>query len=235
MSLISLVRHGQASFGSANYDRLSEKGQQQVYELAKYWLSIGETFEAVYSGSLERQRHTAQIVIDTFAQQGQSIGPLQQISGLDEFQSFEVMQAYLPIWQAQVEYEVSEDLWTFAKDRQHFQRFHDVALLEWVTGNVNADGVERWIDFQKRVHDALDFIHKTEKRKKKILIASSGGPIATLFGRALHLPGETIMRTCWTIRNSSITQLVYHEETLSLLSFNGLPHLAQSQSLITRL
>ena len=84
MSIISLIRHGQASFGSANYDRLSEKGQQQVYELANYWLSLGETFDAVYSGSLERQRHTAQIVIDTFAQQGQSIGPLEQIPGLDE-------------------------------------------------------------------------------------------------------------------------------------------------------
>ena len=143
------------------------------------------------------------------------------------------MQAYLPIWQAQVEYEVSEDLWTFAKDRQHFQRFHDVALLEWSGGNVNADGVERWIDFQQRVHDALDLIHKTEKEEKNIDCFLGWSDCYT-FGR-LHLPGETIMRTCWTIRNSSITQLVYDEETLSLLSFNGLPHLAQKQSLITRL
>ena len=32
MSAVYLIRHGQASFGAADYDRLSERGEQQARE-----------------------------------------------------------------------------------------------------------------------------------------------------------------------------------------------------------
>ena len=59
MSELVFVRHGQASFGTASYDALSERGFEQVRELAKHWLETGESFQAIYSGTLQRQRETA--------------------------------------------------------------------------------------------------------------------------------------------------------------------------------
>ena len=35
-----MVRHGQASFGQENYDRLSDKGILQMRALGEYWAGI---------------------------------------------------------------------------------------------------------------------------------------------------------------------------------------------------
>ena len=39
MSMLHLVRHGQASFGADDYDKLSELGWQQSRRLGEYWRS----------------------------------------------------------------------------------------------------------------------------------------------------------------------------------------------------
>ena len=37
MGTLYLVRHGQASFGAANYDQLSPRGLEQSQRLGAYW------------------------------------------------------------------------------------------------------------------------------------------------------------------------------------------------------
>ena len=58
---IFLIRHGQASFGSADYDQLSQLGCCQAQVLSDYFSDIGIRLDAVYSGTLKRQRQTAEI------------------------------------------------------------------------------------------------------------------------------------------------------------------------------
>jgi len=43
MSSIYLVRHGQASFGSANYDELSDRGRRQSRILGEYLFNTSLT------------------------------------------------------------------------------------------------------------------------------------------------------------------------------------------------
>ena len=50
-----LIRHGQASFGASDYDRLSPLGQRQSRLLGEYFRRIGYTPAAWYCGSLRRQ------------------------------------------------------------------------------------------------------------------------------------------------------------------------------------
>ena len=50
MSELIFVRHGQASFGAASYDALSERGFEQVRELARHWLETEESFQAISQG-----------------------------------------------------------------------------------------------------------------------------------------------------------------------------------------
>jgi len=59
MSELVFVRHGQASFGADSYDKLSDKGVEQVRILAQHWLEIGEQFDYLYHGTLLRQKETA--------------------------------------------------------------------------------------------------------------------------------------------------------------------------------
>ena len=57
MSLL-LVRHGQASAGSDNYDRLSERGWQQSRRLGAWLASTGHDFDAVVLGGMRRHQET---------------------------------------------------------------------------------------------------------------------------------------------------------------------------------
>ena len=46
MGTLYLVRHGQASFGAADYDQLSELGRRQSVRLGEYFANKGLTFDA---------------------------------------------------------------------------------------------------------------------------------------------------------------------------------------------
>jgi broad specificity phosphatase PhoE len=61
--VLYLIRHGQASFGQKNYDRLSPVGIQQAQILGEYLADIQFIFHETYCGKMEQQRHTARKVI----------------------------------------------------------------------------------------------------------------------------------------------------------------------------
>ena len=62
-SEIYFIRHGQASFGSENYDNLSELGHKQSKLLGLYLTKIGIDFDRIVSGTLNRQQQTCQNII----------------------------------------------------------------------------------------------------------------------------------------------------------------------------
>src|SRR5438874_10263663 len=57
-----LIRHGQAG-SRDNYDQLSEIGRKQSVLLGEYFRSAGIRFQAAYSGGMQRQRTTAELVL----------------------------------------------------------------------------------------------------------------------------------------------------------------------------
>lgn len=59
LPVIYLVRHGQASCGADDNDRLSMLGEQQAGHLGDVFYRMGLAADAVVSGSLERQQSTA--------------------------------------------------------------------------------------------------------------------------------------------------------------------------------
>ena len=61
VSVLTLVRHAQASFFPEDYDRLSPLGEQQARLLGEFWVRQGMRFDEVYSGPRLRQRQTAEM------------------------------------------------------------------------------------------------------------------------------------------------------------------------------
>ena len=59
MGAIYLVRHGQASFGAADYDALSPRGFEQSTVVGVELLRREVSFSRAVSGTLARQRDTA--------------------------------------------------------------------------------------------------------------------------------------------------------------------------------
>ena len=60
VGVLLLVRHGQASFGTADYDVLSETGWEQGRLLGDWLRARGVTPTAVVRGGMRRHRETAE-------------------------------------------------------------------------------------------------------------------------------------------------------------------------------
>lgn len=68
MSVLYLVRHGQASFGSDDYDRLSDLGREQGRIAGRFLAAQGVEPVSIIHGEMLRQRQTAEGILEGFGQ-----------------------------------------------------------------------------------------------------------------------------------------------------------------------
>jgi broad specificity phosphatase PhoE len=210
MGTLYLVRHGQASFGAADYDQLSELGRQQSERLGRYWRERGLTFDAVLTGTLRRHAQTWEGI----AQGAGYASEVQALAGLNEYDSEAVIAAIHP--QPLPKPDTSELY------RHHFRLLRD-GLRQWMNGVVSPRGMPSYTDFLAGVTGALDQVRRNYEGN--VLIVSSGGPIATAVGHVLGTTPETTIELNLRIRNSAVSEFTYNPKRHSLLSFNTLPHL----------
>lgn len=234
MSMIYLVRHGQASFGQGNYDVLSPLGKRQAGILAQYFLDIGFTPDAVYSGTLSRQLATAQEFHAAYHECGHDLPEIEFIEDVNEYETSAIVTALFP---AMVEQDptLNDDLARMYEDRESFKRIFETAMLRWVSGTYPAPGIESWEMFVRRVEGALKEIIRIQGNGKNILVFTSGGPIAASLSSVLRIPQDTAMRLNWQIVNTSYTRYMYNRERITLAGFNSISHLelARDPSVIT--
>ncbi len=214
MGNLYLVRHGQASFGAADYDNLSELGHRQSVRLGEYLAGKGLQFEAVITGTLKRHAQT-------WAGIAQGAGfthqPLQW-PGLNEYDSEAVIKAIHPGPLAKPD--------TPEMYRHHFRLLRD-GLTQWMNGVLSPQGMPSYDDFVHGVTSALDHVRKSHTGN--VLIVSSGGPISTAVGHVLSTTPETTIELNLRIRNSAVTEFAFTPKRHMLLTFNTLPHLDDAQ------
>jgi len=63
MPIVLLVRHGQASFGADDYDRLSDRGREQAEATGRWLAARGLRRPVAVHGTLRRQRDTALLAL----------------------------------------------------------------------------------------------------------------------------------------------------------------------------
>ena len=96
MSTLYLVRHGQASFGQANYDKLSELGERQCRILGEFWAARGIRLDAVYTGTLERQTASADCAREAFEKAGVDFPDHARIAGFNEYDTAGILSGSIP-------------------------------------------------------------------------------------------------------------------------------------------
>ena len=211
MGQLYLVRHGQASFGSDDYDQLSELGRRQCVRLGEFFREAGIVFEAALTGTLRRQ-------VDSLAciAQGMQMAPEAQAwPGLNEYDGEALVAALKPGSIA--------PLHTPEGARAHFRLLRE-GLQAWMDGRTAPQGMPSHAEFVAGIREALD--HVRAGHEGAVLIVSSGGPIATAVADVLGAPNQTAIELNMRIRNSAVTEFVFSPKRHSLLSFNALPHLA---------
>ena len=215
MGTLYLVRHGQASFGAADYDQLSELGQRQSERLGRYWADKGLRFDAVLTGTLKRHAQTWEGIARGA---GLALEP-RPWAGLNEYDSEALIRAVLPCKRDAT----LGDPHSPEGYRAHFRLLRD-GLAQWMAGTVSPQGMPDYTDFVHGITSALDHV-RAHHAGQKVLMVTSGGPIATAVGHVLGLSPEATIELNMRIRNSAVTEFVFSPKRHTLLSYNTLAHL----------
>ncbi|MBI5250690.1 MAG: histidine phosphatase family protein [Desulfomonile tiedjei] len=230
MSSIYLIRHGQASFGKDDYDKLSPLGLRQSRILGTHFLRTGISPDAVYSGPLRRHKATADELLACYAADDRPIRDPETLAGFNEYDTPAIIKAAI-----KEDPSLKDHLPGFYTSDTSFRRVFETATLRWATGKLDADGFESWEDFKGRVVNAMKVIVRMHGSGKNIAVFTSGGAISASLSYVLDLPGDYAMRLNWQIVNTSVTRYMYDDDRITLAGFNSIAHLelALDPSLIT--
>ncbi|MBC7996046.1 MAG: histidine phosphatase family protein [Rhizobacter sp.] len=211
MGSLYLVRHGQASFGADNYDKLSDLGHRQCVKLGEYFRHKGLRFDAALVGTLQRQIESLASVAQGMQWQPEPLS----WPGLNEYDSKAVVTAVHP---EPLPKPSSPEL-----VRHHFRLLRE-GLTQWMAGSVQPEGMPTYADWLAGITGALDHV-RANLYGKNVLIVSSGGPISTAVGQVLGMSAEATIELNLRIRNSSVTELAFTPKRHMLVTYNTLPHL----------
>jgi broad specificity phosphatase PhoE len=216
MGQLTLVRHGQASFGADDYDQLSDLGKRQSIRLGAYWKQATAhapdvlAFDAVLMGSLKRHRQTWEGIAE-----GAGLHMTPEVwPGLNEYDSHALIETVHPMPLAKPD--------TPEMYKHHF-RLLRTALQKWMAGETQPKGMPSYAEFVQGIQEVLE--HVRTRYQGRVLLVSSGGPISTAVGQVLGAPADTTIELNLRIRNTALTEFIYTPSRHMLLSYNNLPHL----------
>ncbi len=221
---IYMIRHGQASFGSPNYDRLSEKGIEQVRALAGYLYSAGVDFDAVYSGTMERQKQSAAEFIRHNVHAVESKSAVKEIEGFNEHNTEQIFRSILPELRER-DPELIFDLDNLMSDRKLFQSVYKKVMTAWIRGSCSNLHCETYDQFRTRVRSALHYVAAECKDGGNAAVFTSAGPVSSAVSSIIGVKGEEALRLESETANCSITILAGRGDRLRLISFNSFTHM----------
>jgi broad specificity phosphatase PhoE len=210
VSQVLLVRHGQASWGSDDYDVLSTLGEKQSQVLGEALAARGITPDLVLRGDMRRHRQTAEHAV---AGAGWSCDTSVE-AGWNEFDHVQVFSMH------PAAYGEGEEM-----SRARFQQWFDEAMIRWAGGDYDEDYDESFTAFGERVGAALRRTADRLGPSGTAVVFTSGGAIAwtvmSLLGGTPHMWAQLNPVTV----NASVTKVVVGRRGMTLVSFNDHSHL----------
>jgi broad specificity phosphatase PhoE len=228
LSVLYLVRHGQAGTRE-DYDSLSPLGRTQARLLGEYFAAQDIRFEAAYSGSLARQRATAEeagLGIDITVDRGWDEFDLSHVyseiaphlaADDDEFRrEYDEMQR--TVVESQGAHEAPVHRRWNSCDRK--------VVRAWVDGRFEYSG-ESWRSFTARVHAALDRM-VTAGHEANTIVFTSATPIGICAARTLEIEDVRAMWLTGVLMNASFSTFRLRGSEVRLFSLNNSAHLIDS-------
>ncbi len=224
MSELYMIRHGQASFGQENYDRLSPRGVVQAEIVARHWVRIDRKIDAIYVGGMKRQVDTAGALVSAYKEKRMPVPDIIVDEAFDEYDSASVFEAQLP-GMMEEKPSISEKLAHIYTDKRTFQLLFEEAMNRWVSGVCDIAGVVTWHGFSERVIRGARQVMQNQGAGKCLAVFTSGGPISVVVQEALGLTDKMAMALSWQIMNASVTRFKYNARGFALAGFNDITHL----------
>ncbi len=231
MSVLVLVRHGQASVHAADYDRLSALGEEQGRVLGEHWADKGERFDRVVVGPLRRQRQTSEAVAAVFRRRGLDWPAPESMAELDEHQGPAVIEHNSAALFREIGVSPAEqDAGGEAGSLRRYLKIYRLGTRRWIRGALETPpGHEPWADFRARVEAGIGRLTGGDARGQRIAAFTSGGVVAAAVGLALGLDDRKVLELSWRVRNAALTELLFGGGRLALDTFNTMPHLREER------
>ncbi len=215
MSVVLLVRHGQASWGAADYDVLSGTGEEQSRVLGAALAARGPRPDVVVRGAMRRHRQTADAAL---AGAGWDL-PVTEDHGWDEFDHQQMLELH-PSGVGE-----GEEL-----TRAAFQRWFEQATRRWTGGEHAHEYDESFAAFGARVDDALRRTVAGLGASQTAVVFTSGGPVSWVATSLLGAGAEVWTQLNPVTVNASVTKLVVGARGTTLVSFNDHSHLERPEN-----
>jgi broad specificity phosphatase PhoE len=206
-----LVRHGQASYGAEDYDKLSDLGWRQSRWLGEHFAAHGVAFDRVVRGRLRRHAETLEGIAQGMATELAH----EEHAGLDEYDARVILRAHTGADSPQ-----GEDR------RAHFLLLRE-ALYAWTDGTLPVGAEHGFRGFRARVLEALGMLRSG--RAGRVLVVSSGGPISAILAEVLGMPARGVVDLNLQTRNTGVTELRVSARAAHLVCFNAVPHLERPE------
>lgn len=229
MKTIYLIRHGQASVTSKNYDQLSTLGQFQCNTLGEYSANRC-TPDQIYTGYMQRHIQSFE-----YFQKGclDNLSSHFAERGLDEFDHVDVVKRFSAQWH-DIE-SLSDILNEFESPKVFFKEVFKPAIFSWIKGGDN-NYRESFEHFKLRCVNTLKAISKQSEEAKDIYVFTSGGLISAICLHALQLPDAQFFALNSQLVNSSVTKLYVTPTGFIIDYFNNYSHLeSRNRNAITRI
>jgi len=223
MGVVYLVRHGQASFGAADYDQLSETGVAQARVLGEALRERLPRVDTVVTGTLARHRQTADACLAALKVE---LGP-RRLAGFNEFDHEELIVRYAPRYAVRTL--LMQDMAETPDPRRSFQELFTQAVARWVEGRHDDEYSESWTAFRERCIRTLDELIQELGASRTALVFTSGGPITAICQDLLRIPDEHAFRLNWALANCGVTKVVYGERGRFLSTLNEHGHFEGAQ------
>ena len=223
MGQIYLVRHGQASFGSANYDQLSALGLEQARLLGEWFANSHQKFHRVVTGGLRRHRQTADACLAMLPKADRVDTDWLTDPDFDEYDHHEVLVRHRPEFEDPAQ--VKHFLASSPNARYAFQDIFQAAMSRWMSGLYDADYREPWPVFKRRCAEALQRLVAGAGKSQNIIVFTSGGTISAICQQVMGLQDRQVAELNWTLVNCAITKLLYRPGAVTLSYLNNYAHL----------
>jgi broad specificity phosphatase PhoE len=204
MGTIHLIRHGQASWGTDDYDQLSELGTDQSDALGTSWEASGWAPTDAVAGGLKRHAQTAIAAMDAYGGEGYDVD-----ARWDEYDHLALARAHAP--------------GSLDGDPKSFQAALNTAIAAWMAGAEGAG--ESYVAFRGRVLGALELVVSQATSGHSVAVFTSGGPIAMVVSQLLVGDDSLFQRLNDVMVNASVTTVIVGQTGPRLLAFNEHAHL----------
>ncbi|TQV76594.1 histidine phosphatase family protein [Aliikangiella marina] len=202
MATVYLVRHGQASFDSDDYDKLSDLGFQQARHLGLH-LTRRLQPDMIFSGTMRRHQETAHSVLEAF-EHIDSQG-LQLMSEWNEFDHQNVIAALNPDWADSSVFR--QHIYQHQNPEHYFLELFAKGIARWVSGEYDEQYNEPWQAFKERTLRAIDKVIEALPDKGRAIVFTSGGPISCVTQNLLSIPDHFLLNMNKSLVNCGVTKI----------------------------